>query len=239
MSAVAALRDLLDRRFPDATPVTRQTARPVPTGVAELDGILPQGGLPRGRVTVWAPRGGAAALLRAACHAAIAAGERAAWVDGEGTIAGAYWDDGPLLLRPAGRMPALRAVEQLLRSGGFALVVLTGLDAGPREAVRLSRAVHEGGGAFVAVTHASALASLRLASRLVPSGCRWRRNPFGEPALAEQVTLRIEAQALGWNRSTELLLPVVSHDLRLSLEPGLADRRGLDRSRAGRLARGR
>jgi len=85
---VTTLRDLrrrLAEEYPDARPLVERDAQrlahPVPTGIAALDRMLPGGGLPRGKLTAWAPDGGAAAVLRAACRAALAAGERAAWID--------------------------------------------------------------------------------------------------------------------------------------------------------------
>lgn len=226
--SVAALRELLDRRFPDATPVTQQTVRPVATGIVELDCILPRGGLPRGRITSWQPTGGATAILCSACRATAAGGERAAWIDGAGSVS-SFWEDGPLLFRPSGRIQALRAAEQLLRSAGFGLVVLTGVDPDPTEMVRLSRATHDSGGAFAAVTRTTVLAGLRIASTIAPDGYRWRRDPFDDPAEATAVAVRVEAQSLGWKQAVDLMMLVVPYDLRLSLEPGLADRRGLRR----------
>jgi RecA/RadA recombinase len=84
-SEVRALRRLLAEQFPDATPLAERDAlrlaRPVSTGIGALDAALLGGGLPRGKLTAWTPAGGAAAVLRAACRATLAAGERAAWVD--------------------------------------------------------------------------------------------------------------------------------------------------------------
>ena len=70
--SVAALRALIQERFPDASPLTHRTTEHVATGITPLDDILPSGGLPRGHLTVWAPQGGAIAMLRAACDATIA-----------------------------------------------------------------------------------------------------------------------------------------------------------------------
>ncbi|MGH7481623.1 MAG: hypothetical protein ACRELV_05665, partial [Longimicrobiales bacterium] len=65
MSTVLALRELLQERFPGAQPVAPGgTARPAALGVAPLDRMLPEGGLPRGRLTHWRPGAGATALLR-------------------------------------------------------------------------------------------------------------------------------------------------------------------------------
>jgi len=220
------LRELLALRFPDAVPVTYGTAGAVPTGVAALDRALPGGGLPRGRLAVWAPGGGATAVLQAACLAAVGRGERAAWVDGGGRVTGDAWRPGPLLVRPGGGRQALACAEELLRSGGFALVVLAGAEAAGPDAVRLSRAARDGGAAFVALLDGAPVAALRLSSRLLPDGCRWRPDPFGEPAELEAVTIEARAAGMGWTRRAVFELPVAHHELRLSLEPDLVDRRG-------------
>ena len=228
-SSVAALRALIEQRFPDAAPLTQRTTEPVATGIAPLDQILPSGGLPRGRLSVWTPLGGASAILRAACQATLAAGERTVWIDGPGTIAGAFWDDGPLLLRPKGRIQTLRAAEEVLQSGAIGLVVLAGVEPEGTEIVRLTRAAREGGAALVTMASATSMAALRLTSRLVPNGYHWRRDPFGGPAEAQMAIAIVRARAVGWNVHTKFEIPVMPHDLRLSLEPGVADRRGLRR----------
>ncbi|MBA3657127.1 MAG: hypothetical protein H0W69_07235 [Gemmatimonadaceae bacterium] len=228
---VLDLRHLIEERFPDATPVTHRTAEPVATGIPELDGILPGAGFPRGRLAVWNPRGGATAVLRSACHTAVANGERAVWVDTMGTIAGEFWQEGPILFRPRNRQNALRGAEELLRCGGFALVVLAGAEPRGKETVRLSRAAREGGGAFVTLTSHASMASLRITSRILRESYRWRKTPFGEPADVQEVRLQVKAWSLGWNKETEFALPVTPHDLRMALEPGVVDRRGILKKR--------
>lgn len=227
---VLELRRQLERRFPDAQPVRSGTTGAVATSVAALDAALPAGGLPRGRVTLWRPGGGASAVLRAAALAAVAAGERAAWVDGAGSVAGAYWREGPLLFVPAPEHAAACA-EELLRSGGFALVVLTGGGAGlgEGEGVRLSRAAREGGSAFVAVAERAPVSHLRARTAFDPAGFRWRRGPFGEPASLESVSVRARLESMGLDRRVRFTLPVEHHDVRLCLDPRLVDRRGTRR----------
>ena len=88
---LSSLRSILEQRFPDATPVTHRTADQVASGISQLDRALPSGGFPRGRLSVWAPLGGATAILRAACYATAAAGERAAWIDGEHMLTSNSW----------------------------------------------------------------------------------------------------------------------------------------------------
>jgi hypothetical protein len=158
-------------------------------------------------------------------------GERAAWVDGDNTIAGAFWErdggDVPYLVRPKSRIHALRAAEELLRSGGFSLLILAGCEPQGTETVRLTRCARDGGTALVSIGSAASMASLRLTSRLMRY--RWRRTPFGDPAEAAEVTVRVNAKAAGWSAHTDFPIPVMQHELRLSLESELADRRGLPR----------
>ncbi|MDX1675552.1 MAG: hypothetical protein R3314_12215 [Longimicrobiales bacterium] len=272
MAAVPAevldLRRELERRFPDAQPVRQGTTGAVATGIGPLDGTLPAGGLPRGRVTLWRPGGGATAVLRSSCEAVVAAGERAAWVDSAGVISGAYWirdlgrfldtaDRGPsrsrvstgstgatgssgsspapLLFRPADPVNAAACAEELLRSGGFALVVLTGVGAGggrelgDGEGVRLGRAAREGGAAFVTVAGGAPVSHLKVRTAFDPGGFRWRRGPFGEPAALDSVLIRARLESMGLDRRIRFRLGVEVHDLRLSLEPRLVDRRGVRR----------
>ncbi|CAN5379901.1 hypothetical protein BH23GEM2_BH23GEM2_17540 [soil metagenome] len=240
MSALPALRELIERRFPDAVPVVHQTAPAVATGIAELDRIFPGEGIPRARLTVWRPFGAATALLTCACRQAVATAERAVWVDGGHTINGESWVSGPLLLRPHDRRNALRATEEMLRCGGFSLVVLAGVEPHPKETVRLSRAVREGGGAFVVLTSQTAMAHLRVVSRVVPKDYRWRENPFGDPALTDNVLVRVSAQSLGWTAATVVTIPVWHPAARMALDAGVVDRRGTTagRSRSGRTKRG-
>jgi len=221
------LRALLDARFPDATPVPRRTTDGIATGIEALDAILPNGGFPKGRLSAWAPYGGATSVLRATSAAAALAGERVAWVDGAGTVPGAWWQHGPVLLKPTDRVRALRAAEQLLRSGGFALVVLTGAEPVGTEHVRLSRAAHDGGSAFVVVSSAATMAALKITSHIEPAAYRWERDPHGDPASVVSATLAVRVTSLGWNRRARLVVPVVAHRVPSALPVSLPDRRGI------------
>jgi hypothetical protein len=196
--------------------------------VPGLDAAFPAGGLPRGRLTAWMPQGGAMAILRATSQALLAAGERAAWIDG-GHTAGPFWTDGPLLIRPTGRINALRWGEGLLHCGGFALVVLAGVEPQATEAVRLARAAHTGGGAFIALTTSAVMAGLRVTSRVLADSYEWSRGPFADPAAVRAATVDVRVRAPGWNESARVVLPITPYDLRLSLDPELVDRRGVDR----------
>lgn len=228
MTAVATLRSLLVERFPDAVTLPERSLPPIPTGLPSFDRILPNGGLPRGRVVVWQTEtGGATALLSAAAREVVTRGERVAWIDGQRS-AGSWWaggEGGPLVIRPSSPALARKAAEILLRSGGFGLVVAGGLEADGSTMLRLSRMVHEGGGGFVALTPIALTASVRITSRYLPSAFRTAAGPFGA-ASVRSAALRVEVRSPGWHSHADFHLPVVAHDLRLALVPDLADRRG-------------
>jgi len=223
-ATVLALRQLLHQRFPDAAPLAAR-ANAVVTGLGEVDLALPGGGLPRGRLTAWASTGGATAVLSAACRATVAGGERAVWIDAA-AVAGPGWEEGPLLLRPAGPLGALRSAEALLRSGAFALVVLAGAEPAGTARVRLARAAREAGAALVALTPNASLAALRVSSRLLAHSYRWRLGPAGDPAEPVAAAVEVRARAPGWDRRAEVLLAVAPCDARVPVGPPLADRRG-------------
>ncbi|HEY2340027.1 MAG TPA: hypothetical protein VGH75_05840 [Steroidobacteraceae bacterium] len=227
MSAAAlGLREHLAHRFPGSVPLPGRREAGLSTGIAALDGVLPNGGLPRGRATVWGtPGSGATAILSMACHSMLTTGLRAAWIDGARTL-GPGWSEGPLVIRPRTPLLGLRFAELLLMSGGFALVVMSGIPAERSTLFRLGRAVHEGGGAFAMVADAALPAALRLQSRYLPERFDYARSPFGDHAMLRHVTLAIDVISSGWNAATTLTLAVHSHDVRSALDPGLADRRG-------------
>lgn len=236
---VLALRQLLADRFPNAKPLgerdANRLAQAVGTGFTSLDLALPHGGFPRGKLTVWAPAGGATAVLRSACRGVIANGERAAWVDASGTLTFGWTDQAPLVVHAGNRTSALRCAEVLLRVGAFALVVLDGAEPLGTETVRLAGAVRDGGGAFVVLTERGTMAALRIASSFTPDSVRWRAGPFDGPAAPIDVQAEVRVRALGWNARAKVLFRVKSYDLRDALEPGAADRRGgeSDRQSAG------
>lgn len=228
-AALTTARQLIAARFPDALPAAQRSWSAVRTGLGELDELLPSGGFQRGRLSSWRPGVGAAALLRSAAVHAVGSGERAVWVDGTRSITGAVWPAGPMLVRPADRTGALRATVELARSGGFALVVLDGLDPDQTGLVRLSRAAHEGGAALVILSRATSLATLRVRSHARVPEYVWRRSRIGDGDDVERVRVQVETRASGWLRQGTLSLALRHHDLRLSLDSALPDRRGTRR----------
>ncbi|MBK8010611.1 MAG: hypothetical protein IPK13_04635 [Deltaproteobacteria bacterium] len=126
---VAELRAYLQR----GAPFLAQKARR-PTGFEVVDRLL-GGGFPKGAVTVIAGRAGngrmslAAALLAAETRS----GRATAWIDGRCTLyPPALALHGVLLNRllmiRSQRPEAIRAAEQILQSGAFSCIVMSGLD---------------------------------------------------------------------------------------------------------------
>lgn len=230
MSAqVTALREVLEQRFPGAAPAVYQTTPGVSTGMAAIDAILPNGSLPRGRLCNWEAGIGAGAILRSACAAALARGERAAWIDAAGTVSSEVPWTGAALVRPKTAADALLCAEELTRSGGFALIVLSGASTAGVERVRLTRAVREGGTSLVEISGETHMSAVRFQSWVPEGGYRWSWNGLREPIHLSSVAVRVRAAALGWSRETEVKFPVKSHALRLYMEPSLVNRRGATR----------
>jgi hypothetical protein len=122
----------------------------------------------------------------------------------------------------------MTCAEELLRSGGFGLIVVTGLGrhAG-RCGVRLSRAAKAGGSGLVMVGAAPDVAALRVVCRVEPDAWRWAPDPFGAAGEPMAVRIRLEARSLGWSGATSFELPVWIHGIRTALDPLLVDRRGI------------
>lgn len=226
MSQVAALRELLERRFPTAIPPVERGDGAIGTGIRALDRAFPGGGLPRGRLVSWAPGVGTGAVLRSACGVVTAGGERAAWVDGSSVVVGDGWSGEGSLFRPSGGVQALKCAEELVRCGGFALVVVTGAKARDAERVRLAKLAREGGGSLVMVEDGGFMAGVRVVARVGVGSWEWRLDPFGDPAGVDAVRVRARVTAAGWSEEAEFSLRVMDDDLRMSLEPALGDRRG-------------
>ncbi|HJU88048.1 MAG TPA: ATPase domain-containing protein [Gemmatimonadaceae bacterium] len=87
--SLALLRQQLAEIVAPAAPTTRA----LPTGIAELDAVLPSGGLPRGRLTeLLGKRGsGKTTLLRELVAETLARGEWVAYVDASRTLAARDW----------------------------------------------------------------------------------------------------------------------------------------------------
>jgi len=135
-------------------------------------------------------------------------------------------------------MEALECAEELARSGGFGLVVLSVEGGLSGVEVRLERAIRVGGGAFVALSRDVSVAQLRVRSRLVEESWTWRQDAFGAPVEAEAVVVRVEARSLGWQGRAEFRLPVLGFASRLAPDSRLVDRRGASRKSVEGAVRG-
>lgn len=165
---VSSIRRFLEAKNPRLPPKTDTR----PTGFLEIDRLL-EGGIPKGAITVLTGSSGAGRMSIAARMLAqeTKAMRPVAWIDGRGTV---Y----PPALHQAGielsRMlmvrgvseRALYAVEQILESGAFGVVVASGLEAHLSTAGlrRVQTATEKNGASTVfllephasaAVTHAS------------------------------------------------------------------------------------
>lgn len=135
------------------------------TGIPEIDRLL-DGGLPKGAITVFTGSSGAGRMTIAAQAAAeeTRAGRAVAWVDASGTLyppalhqAGV--DLSRVLMVRGVRERALFAAEQILASGAFGLVVVSGLDSLSQAALRRVQTSSEGSNAsavLILESHASA-----------------------------------------------------------------------------------
>jgi hypothetical protein len=66
-----------------------------------------------------------------------------------------------------------------------------------------------------------------MTSQILRETYRWKKSPFGDPGEAQEVMIRVRARSLGWNRGADFPVMVVPYDLRVALETGLRDRRGV------------
>ncbi len=182
--AASAKLELLRERIRKLQAAPRRYLAALRTGIPEVDGLLPQGGLPLGQtveLTGQAASGRTSLALRA-----VAAAHRehrlAAWVDGPRELyppaAAALGADlrRLLIVRPKNPRQLVWTAQQLVRSGAFACVVLDLTHTGVRLALPESRklmdaAVH-GGGVLLLLTPPEAPADAGLRLRLEAQGPR-------------------------------------------------------------------
>ncbi|MEP7086322.1 MAG: ATPase domain-containing protein [Gemmatimonadota bacterium] len=136
----------------------RPDRAPLPTGIAELDALLVDRGIPRGRLTeiTGASGSGRTSMLRTLVTAAASGGRWVAYIDATRTLAPRDWahvgsERAPLwIIRPTNAARATWCADLLLRSGAFSLVVMDGAPPLARVlGVRLTRLARDVGAAFV------------------------------------------------------------------------------------------
>lgn len=208
----------------------------VPTGLPPLDALLPDGGLPRGRVVEWTgpASSGKTAVLRESLRHLRCAGESVALIDASGGLYAPDWrvlvpGDGEFwIVRPDSAAEATWCADLLLRSGAFGAVALRVEEAvvagsgpetlGRAASVRLQRLAEEAAAVFVTVGRV-AVAALRLGFR--PGRIEPLRDaPFG-PLLppVRPVWIRV-----GKRGETEV--PVLCPMPSSRVEPVTRDRKG-------------
>jgi recombination protein RecA len=234
----------------------------VATGIAALDRVLSDGGLPSGRLTeiVGARGSGATTLVRQIVAGALAAGRWVAYVDGARMLAPRDWAalGGTRclwIIRPPNVERSAWCADVLLRSGAFGLVII---DRGPPltrpVAVRLSRLARDRDAALVVVSNESAGAIVGSAVRLrvsagrrapnterklvarLPGGEWQQRITSHELRTTPERTLRIVVEKGGTHYPVEVGCAIdVAH--RLCAHPEVPDRRGVaSRNRRGERA---
>lgn len=168
--SIAALRQQLAEIVDGARPAMPGLA----TGMPALDAILPNHGLPRGRLTeiTGAPGSGLTTMARQCVAAALQAGWWVAYIDATRTLAARDWaalgrHDGLWIVRPGEPTRGAWCADVLLRSGAFGLVILDGAPALSRPvAVRLVRLARASDAAFVLLApdgqHAGVAGALQL-----------------------------------------------------------------------------
>jgi len=227
--------------------VARPTSsrHPASTGIAALDALLPEGGLPRGQAIEWTgPRScGKTALLRTTLEHLHGTGEPVAIVDSARTLYAPDWTSfeggAPFwVIRPAEPGEAIWCADLLLRSGAFGAVALELYEASNGEAsngearaistgrglsrslvVRLQRLAEDAGAVLMVVGNLP-LASVRLrfrSARVEPI----EDGPFG-PTLPSLRPVWVEL-GKGGSREIPILCPVPPQR---SVQPSARDRKG-------------
>ena len=214
----------------------------IPTGIPELDALIPSGGVPRGRLSEVSglPGSGTSTIVQGVVESASAQGIWVAYVDAQRTLAPQDWAhlgerDGVWMIRPEDPRRGVWCAEILLRSGAFGLVVLDGVPLLTRGvAVRLTRLAREKNAALVVASSSEGSASriggaLRLAIRgRVPKRPvrRWLDPAEVFPDQTRTKKVQITVERGGDHRTVEVscAIPVAR---RLSTHPEVPDRRAV------------
>jgi hypothetical protein len=218
LKAVATLRSRIAGRFPDALPRPEGPADVVRFGIPAVDGLLPLGGLARGRVAeIVGPAGsGRTSLARGLVRRA---GEPVAIVDVMASLAPSDWvvDDDVWVVRGDGAYSA----DVLLRSRAFGIVVVMGGDdRRSSQIVRLQRLAEEAGAVCLFVSDAPRASSL-VRTRLGVVASEPLTAGIPEVFVGRRVTVRLEKG--GPPRSVEVVFREEEAD-RLRAHPEAPDR---------------
>jgi hypothetical protein len=192
---------LLRQQLAEVVEATRPGTPGLATGIAALDAALPNGGLPRGRLTemVGAPGSGKTTLVHRMVARAVADGWWVAYVDATRTLAPRDWADVGReqlwIVRPGEPARGAWCADVLLRSGAFALVVLDGAPVLARGvAVRLTRLAREADAAFLVLGDDAKASELAGSLRLRVARQSLKRRGIGDVAASalQRITVVIE-----------------------------------------------
>lgn len=227
---------LLRQQLAEVVESTRPGTPGLATGIAALDAALPNGGLPRGRLTemVGPPGSGKTTLVRRMVERAVADRWWVAYVDATRTLAPRDWADTQNLwvVRPDEPGRGAWCADVLLRSGAFALVVLDGAPVLARGvAVRLTRLAREADAAFLVLGDDAKASELAGSLRLRVARQAMKRRSIGEvPASAlQRITVVIEKGGPYQTINAGEVDRGIAVARRVRTHPEVPDRRGVAR----------
>ena len=228
LETLEALRLELARRFREALPETRPEEGPaLGSGLEALDAILPHGGLRPGESARFeaAPGAGALGVLSSFARNAVKAGEAVAvvdasphalphpWVEPEGAEEGSLW-----VVTPEAH-ETWAAVDVLLRSGAFGLVIVVDARAASRDVgLRATRLVRQRRTRLLVTGPKAFPTTFEVALRL--ASIEWDEAPLGAVPSRASVEASCDGRRALLSRdaplSDRLRLPSVAPDRRAS-----------------------
>jgi hypothetical protein len=247
---------LLRQQLAEVVEATRPGTPGLATGIAALDAALPNGGLPRGRLTemVGAPGSGKTTLVHRMVARAVAGGWWVAYVDATRTLAPRDWadiarrerreaygvsggvrrgaDEGLWVVRPDEPSRGAWCADVLLRSGAFSLVVLDGAPVLARGvAVRLTRLAREADAALLVLGDDAKASELAGALRLRVARQALKRRGTGDAAVdaARRITVVIEKGGPYQTINAGAVDRGIAVARRVRAHPEVPDRRGVAR----------
>jgi hypothetical protein len=237
---------LLRQQLAEVVEATRPGTPGLATGIAALDAALPNGGLPRGRLTemVGSPGSGKTTLVHRMVARAVANGWWVAYVDATRTLAPRDWADVGReqlwIVRPGEPARGAWCADVLLRSGAFALVVLDGAPMLARGvAVRLTRLAREADAAFLVLGDDAKASELAGSLRLRVARQSLKRRGIGDVAASalQRITVVIEKGGPYQTINAGEADRGIAVARRVRTHPEVPDRRGVARQQGGTRSR--
>lgn len=243
---------LLRQQLAEVVEATRPGTPGLATGIAALDTALPNGGLPRGRLTemVGSPGSGKTTLVHRMVARAVADGWWVAYVDATRTLAPRDWADigqqrrgageGLWVVRPGEPARGAWCADVLLRSGAFALVVLDGAPILARGvAVRLTRLAREADAALLVLGDDAKASELAGSLRLRVARQALKQRSIGDAAASalRRITVVIEKGGPYQTINAGEVDRGIAVARRVRTHPEVPDRRGVARQQGGTKAR--